>query len=69
VALADLPDQAARLGGVEDEAEDIRGHVIPFDRLMELVGSGEIGNAPLILSALWLQRERARLRGGQTGAA
>jgi ADP-ribose pyrophosphatase len=62
VALADLPDGAARLGGVADEAEDIRGHVIGFDRLMELVASGEIANAPLILTALWLQRERGRLR-------
>ncbi len=65
VALADLPDDAARVGGVEDEAEDIRGHVIGFDRMMALVASGEIGNAPLILTALWLQRERARLRGGK----
>ena len=64
VGLADLPDTAARIGGVEDEAEDIRAHVIPFERLMDLVASGEAGNAPLILSALWLQRERARLRGG-----
>jgi len=29
---------------------------------MALVASGEIANAPLILTALWLQRERARLR-------
>jgi hypothetical protein len=45
-----------------EEAEDIRGHLISFDRLMALVASGEIANAPLILTALWLQRERARLR-------
>lgn len=69
VALADLPDGAAQLGGVEDEAEDIRGHVIGFDRLMDLVASGEINNAPLILSALWLQRERERLCGPGTGPA
>jgi hypothetical protein len=30
---------------------------------MALVASGEAGNAPLILTALWLQRERAALRG------
>ena len=64
VRLADLPDTAARIGGVEDEAEDIRAHVIPFERLMDLVASGEAENAPLILSAMWLQRERGRLRGG-----
>ena len=63
VALVDLPDGSAGVFGVEGEAEDIRGHLIPFDRMMDLVTSGEIANAPLILTALWLQRERARLRG------
>jgi hypothetical protein len=36
--------------------------LISFDRLMALVASGEVANAPLILTALWLQRERATLR-------
>lgn len=63
VALTDLPDGSAGVFGVADEAEDIRGHLIPFDRMMDLVATGEIANAPLILTALWLQRERARLRG------
>jgi ADP-ribose pyrophosphatase len=63
LALADLPDGVAGVFGVEGEAEDIRGHLVPFDRLMELVASGEASNAPLILTALWLQRERGRLRG------
>jgi len=62
VGLADLPDTAARLGGVADEHEDIRGHVIPFAQLMDLIASGEVANAPLILTALWLDRERPRLR-------
>ena len=64
VALVDLPDGAAGVFGVEGEAEDIRGHLVGFDRLMELVASGEVDNAPLLLTALWLQRERARLRAG-----
>jgi ADP-ribose pyrophosphatase len=63
VALADLPDGVAGVFGVEGEAEDIRGHLVSFDRLMELVASGEAANAPLILTALWLQRERVLLRG------
>lgn len=63
VALADLPDGVAGVFGLAEEAEDIRGHLVSFDRLMELVASGEIENAPLILTALWLQRERGRLRG------
>ena len=64
VGLVDLPDGAAGIFGEADEAEDIRGHVISFDHMMDLVSSGEIANAPLILTALWLQRERARLRAG-----
>lgn len=63
VALTDLPDGLAGVFGVADEAEDIRGHLIGFDRLMDLVGSGEVQNAPLILTALWLQREKARISG------
>ena len=63
VALVDLPDGVAGVFGMEEEAEDIRTHLIAFDRLMDLVVSGEIENAPLILTALWLQRERPRLRG------
>ena len=62
VALCDLPDGSAGVFGVADEAEDICGHLISFDRLMELVSSGEASNAPVLLSALWLQRERGRLR-------
>ena len=62
LALTDLPDGSAGVFGVEGEAEDICGHLITFDRLMDLVASGEIANAPLILTALWLQRERPRFR-------
>ena len=65
VALCDLPDGSAGVFGVAGEAEDIRGHLVSFARLMDLVASGEASNAPLILTALWLQRERARLRGPQ----
>lgn len=64
VALADLPDSAAGLGGLMSEGEDIRAHVIAFDRLMALLDSGELENGPLITSALWLSRNRERLRAG-----
>lgn len=63
VALADLPDGAAGVFGLAEEAEDIRGHLVDFDDLMALVASGEVNNGPLVLTALWLERERARLRG------
>ena len=62
VALTDLPDGTAGTFGLATEAENIRGHLISFDQLMALVRSGEAANAPLILTALWLERERGRLR-------
>ncbi len=63
VALCDLPDGSAGVFGAAEEAEDIRGHLLEFDEFMSVVAAGEGMNAPLILTALWLQRERARLRG------
>ncbi len=62
VASCDLPDGVAGLFGAAGEAEDIRGQLVPFDRLLAAVAAGEIGNAPLLLTVLWLQRERERLR-------
>ncbi len=63
VAVTDLPDGIEGVFGVEGEAEDIRGHLVPFDALTALVTSGEVNNAPLLLTVLWLQRERSGLRG------
>ncbi|MDP2740185.1 MAG: NUDIX hydrolase [Pseudorhodobacter sp.] len=62
VALCDLPDGVAGTFGLASEAEDIRGHLLPYDDFMALVASGEVNNAPLLLSALWLARARDRLR-------
>lgn len=62
LGLCDLPDIEAGTGGLETENEDIRTHVIGFDRAMALLHSGEANNGPLVLSLVWLQRERARLR-------
>lgn len=67
LALCDLPDDAAGIGGLADESEDIRSHVIPFDRLMTLVDSGEAACGPLLLCALWLSRHRDQIRAAQGG--
>lgn len=63
VALCDLPDGVAGIFGAVEEAEDIKGHLLSFDRMVDLMAAGEIGNAPLLMTVMWLQRERARLRG------
>lgn len=63
LALADLPDTlAGGLGGIADEHEDIRTHLLSFDALMRLVETGEADNGQLILSALFLAARRPGLR-------
>ena len=62
LGLCDLPDMREGRGGLASEHEDIRTHVVDFDRAMALLESGEANNGPLVLSLFWLQRERARLR-------
>jgi len=62
VALCDLPDSAAGVAGLPGEGEDIRAHVVSFDAAMDLMASGEIVNAPLILSLQWLAMRREELR-------
>lgn len=62
LGICDLPDTDKRQGGLATEHEDIRTHVIDFARAMTLVQTGEANNGPLVLSLLWLERERARLR-------
>lgn len=64
VGLCDLPDLSTGQGGLDSEDEDIRTHVLPFERAMDLIPSGEATNGPLILCLLWLQRERENLRAG-----
>ena len=62
IGIADLPDAAAGLGGLDVEHEDIRAHILKFDALLALVDEDQADNAPLILSILSLARMRDRLR-------
>ena len=62
IGLADLPETRADTGGLDVEGEDIRNFRVPFDRLMAMLDSGELVNAPMILSAQYLARHRDRLR-------
>ncbi|WP_161555957.1 NUDIX domain-containing protein [Mangrovicoccus ximenensis] len=62
IGIADLPDGAAGLGGLEEEGEDIRGHVMPREELVRRLRANEIPHAPLMVSAYWLELNLARLR-------
>ncbi|MFU1479442.1 NUDIX domain-containing protein [Roseovarius sp. C7] len=62
LGLCDLPELGHGRGGLDVEHEDIRTHVLDYEVAHGLLASGEADNGPLILSLLWLQRERERLR-------
>ncbi|MBV1902333.1 MAG: NUDIX domain-containing protein, partial [Marinosulfonomonas sp.] len=62
VGLADLPDEAAGLGGLESEAEDIKSHVLSFEAAIGLLSSGEADTGPLVLTLMWLREHRHALR-------
>ena len=56
VGLADLPDTAETVAGLETEQEDIRSHVLSLDAALVLADSGEAATAPLLVSLFWLDR-------------
>lgn len=62
VAKGDLPDPTTYLGGLVDEHEDLRLHVLPFSDAMALIETGEANVGPLIAMLLWLARHRDRLQ-------
>ncbi len=63
LGITDLPDDLPGQGGLQSEGEDIRSIRVSFDQAMEMVQSGEIAVAPLIISLQWLALNRDRLRG------
>jgi nudix-type nucleoside diphosphatase (YffH/AdpP family) len=67
VGIADLAEASPGLGGLAEEHEDIRIHVLLFERLMALVASGEAQVAPLLVTAWWLAANRERLRAEARG--
>lgn len=62
LAVADLSSFETSPGGLVSEHEDIRSHVLRFDRAMALVESGEINAGPLVMMLYWLASNRDRLR-------
>jgi ADP-ribose pyrophosphatase len=62
VGVCDLPQDAPYLGGLPDEAEDLRLHPLGFDSAMDLADQGEIATGPALYLLYWLLRHRDRLR-------
>ena len=62
LGIARLDGLDGTVSGLDSEAEDIMLHVVSFDALMGFVSSGAANTGTLVLSALWLARERDRLR-------
>lgn len=62
VAIADLPDGAAGMGGLETENEDIRSTILDYARFEEMLDSDAFKVGPLVIAGHWLARNRARLR-------
>lgn len=62
LALTDLPDRDSYFGGLADEAEDLRLHVVTLDQALEMVETAEISVLPLIAMLNWVARKRSSLR-------
>lgn len=64
VGLCDLSGRDKGLAGLDEEDEDIRSHVVPFDHAMALVDTGEINALPLAMLINWVAARRDALRAG-----
>ncbi len=62
VGIADLPDDVARIGGLETEAEDIMGHLVDWATFDKRLNTGGYPVIPLALAGHWLARNRDTLR-------
>ena len=62
VGIASLADDRKTVGGLESEGENIRNLLVPYSHLVEMLESGELVNAPMVLSVQWLMLNRDRLR-------
>ncbi len=54
-------DEVSQFGGLEEEHEDIRVHVIDFDTVFLWLDSGELNNAMALVGIQWLKLNLARL--------
>jgi len=62
VGLAELPDDAVGVSGLDSEDEDIKSHLFDFDEALGFVASGRADTGPLLVSLLWLALHRDSIR-------
>lgn len=63
VGQCDLPQDAPYLGGLDDEAEDLRLHPMALHDALDLAESGELCTGPALFLLYWLLRHRDRFTG------
>ncbi|MBI1416864.1 MAG: NUDIX domain-containing protein [Limimaricola sp.] len=61
LGIADLPQNEGWHGGLAEEHEDLRLHVLSLDAALELIETGEINVGPLVAMLYWTARRRDRL--------
>ena len=61
-AVCDL-SQTGGIYGLPEEHEDIKVHVLPAQQVFAELLTGRFNNAAILISLLWLQLNRPRLRG------
>ena len=62
IGIADLPDNIERIGGVEDEDEDILSRVFDYKELMDMIDKNQLVALPTLTASLWLSRNKEKLR-------
>ena len=68
LAIVTLAGREAGTYGLEAEGEDILTHILPWEEAEALLQSGEADNSAILVSLLWLQANRSRLRNEWAGA-
>ena len=62
VGLTDIDEAAAIASGLQDEDEDIQGHVLSFDEFYHRLTMHKLPVVPLALAGYWLAQNRDKLR-------
>ena len=58
LGLCNLDNYNTKIGGVADENEDIRPHILPADQAIDMAIQGGFRALPLAMMVLWLQQYR-----------